>query len=144
MPPAFSDAVTLYEVFFDFSLTLLHCWPIKNTDKMVIFGSSCLRMVICELLLLELGALLGLFLLSFWRGQPPSISDFTVRPLSVVRPSVNFFSASDWSKIGMLHRRGGHWGGWARRRQHICCNRKTWQRMTGWAELCYTQTYWLN
>ena len=65
-------------------------------------------MVICELMLLELGALLGLFLLSFWRGQPPSISDFTVRPLSVVRPSVNFFSASDWSKIGMLHRRGGH------------------------------------
>ena len=37
-------------------------------------------------------------------------------------------------------RLGGHWGGWAWRRQHICCIRNIRYIMDGWAGLCHTRT----
>ena len=49
------------------------------------------------------------------------------------------FLSSDWSKIG-VPRLGSHWGGWAWRRQNICCSRKTRRITEGWAELCHTRT----
>ena len=49
-------------------------------------------------------------------------------------------SASDWSKLGMLHCRRGHRGGWAQRKKNICWTRKTRQIMKGWAEWCPTRT----
>ena len=39
-----------------------------------------------------------------------------------------------------LHHWRGHWGGWARRRQHICCIRNIGYIMDGWAGLCHTRT----
>ena len=70
----------------------------------------------------------------FYGRCPEGIGRHNVKmsfPLSLCHFVMSHFS--DWSKEGMLHHRGGHWGGWARQRQHICCIRKTR------AELCHTQ-----
>ena len=80
------------------------------------------------------------FSFSFSQGQPRSISHFSVHPSSV-RVCVNFFQASDWSIMGTLHRREGHWRGWVLQRQLICGFKNTKHITKGWAEPCHTQNY---
>ena len=47
--------------------------------------------------------------------------------------SVCLFVCTKFCPKFFLHHRGSHWGGWARRRQHICCSSKTRRMMEGWA-----------
>ena len=48
----------------------------------------------------------------------------------------NTYRTGIWLSNIIKHCKGGHLGGWACQRQHICCSRKI---MDGWAELCHTQ-----
>ena len=47
--------------------------------------------------------------------------------------------SSDWSKVGMLYRRGGHWGWWVWQGGHMLQQENKIKR-EGWAELCHTWT----